>query len=82
MSKKRSRDEKAGIATASRSGQLCVFAPLRDILSQKELDSRKGAKTQRNTEGSIAEKPRLNMAKEIKIRGVGSGTIGEYATLV
>jgi hypothetical protein len=63
MSKKRSRDGKAGIVITVRSGQLCAFAPLRDIFSQKELDSRKGAKTQRNTEEAIGEKPRVNMAK-------------------
>jgi hypothetical protein len=45
------------------SGKLCDFAALRERLSQKGICSRKGAKTQRNAEHSIAEKPRTRTAK-------------------
>ncbi len=54
----RFRAERAGGILALPSGQLCVFAPLRDSLFQKGLASRKGAKAQRKSEQATLEKPR------------------------
>jgi hypothetical protein len=60
---RRFRAEKAGSLIEGLSGKLCAFAALREALSQKGICSRKGAKTQRNAEPSIAEKPRARTAK-------------------
>ena len=51
----RSRGEKATAVTASSSGKLCVPAPLRDTLFQKDLCSRRGAETQRKPLRTIGE---------------------------